>query len=301
MSVKTMELRNLKTFQAVADHLNLTKAAEQLGYSQPTITLQIKSLEKELGRTLFNRVGKRTFLTPTGKLLKQHSDKLFVVLRELEEDLKQLDNPHGTLIIATPEFYCTQYLSVIMSSYIKLHPQVKLQLISCNSQETVKMVNSNQADIGIIAGGCKLTEIESTIIDYEDFVLVTTSESLQEHDASHVLSHYPFISFKKGCNLDDFISRCLTELDYTPASIIECNSEETIKRVVLNQTGIALLSTVLIEKELELGTLIELRRFSQKAETSLIYLKNRSEEVAIHTFAELVKDIWKTVRESLRT
>jgi DNA-binding transcriptional LysR family regulator len=292
-----MELRNLKTFQAVADHLNLTKAAEELGYSQPTITLQIKALEKELGKPLFNRVGKRTFLTPTGRLLKQHTDKLFDVLRELEEDLKKLDNPHGTLVIAAPEFYCTYYLSVIMSSYVKHHPQVKLQLISCNSRETVKKVISNQADVGIIAGVCELPEIKNTVIDLEDFVLVTTPEILAQHEPSAALSRYPFISFKEGCNLESFISRCLAEISYTPSSVIECSSEETIKRAVLNQTGIALLSTALIEKELESGALIELHRFSQKAETSLICRKNRADEAVVQTFSELVTDVWKSVRE----
>lgn len=292
-----MELRNLKTFQAVADHLNLTKAADQLGYSQPTITLQIKALEKELGKPLFNRVGKRTFLTPTGKLLKQHTDKLFGVLRELEEDLKQLDKPHGTLVIATPEFYCTHYLSFIMSSYIKLHPQVKLQLISCNSQETIKMVSSNQADIGIIAGSCHLPEIKSTIIDHEDFVLVTTPQILRGHEVEYVLQHYPFISFKEGCNLEGFIGKCLAEIDYTPPTIIECNSEETIRRAVLNQTGVALLSTALIEKEIASGALTVLHRFTPKAETAIIYLKTRSDEVSINTFSELVQDVWSSIRE----
>lgn len=81
-----MELRHLKTFQVVAEQLNLTKVAEQLGYSQPGITLQIKALEKELGRTLFARVGRQTYLTSAGKLLKTHVDRLFGVMHELEDD-----------------------------------------------------------------------------------------------------------------------------------------------------------------------------------------------------------------------
>ncbi len=55
-----MELRNLKTFQVVAEELNMTRAAKRLKYTQPTITLQIQSLEKELDHTLLARVGKKT-------------------------------------------------------------------------------------------------------------------------------------------------------------------------------------------------------------------------------------------------
>ena len=72
-----MELRNLKTFQVVAEELNLTKAAQKLGYTQPTLTLQIQSLEKELQHTLLTRIGKKTFLTSVGKKLKVRVDQLF--------------------------------------------------------------------------------------------------------------------------------------------------------------------------------------------------------------------------------
>jgi DNA-binding transcriptional LysR family regulator len=174
---------------------------------------------------------------------------------------------------------------------------VKLQLISCNSRETVKKICANQADVGIIAGVCELPEIKNTVIDLEDFVLVTTKEILAQHELPVVLERYPFISFKEGCNLEGYIGRGLAEINYIPSSVIECSSEETIKRAVLNQTGVALLSTALIQKELESGALIELHRFSQKAETSLICLKNRADEAVIQTFSELVTDVWKSVRE----
>lgn len=292
-----MELRNLRTFHAVAESLNLTKAAEQLGYSQPTITLQIKALEKELGKPLLNRVGKRTFLTPTGKLLKTYTDRLFAVLREMEEELEKINNPHGTLTVATPEVYCTLYLPAIMSSYIKQHPLVKLQLISCNSLDSMRMVSENRADVGIISGSCDLPELKVDVIDREEFVLVTTPEIMAENDLKSVLAKYPFISFQQNCNLDRFINSCLEEINYRPAHLIECSSEETVKRVVLKQVGVALLSTALIGKELEAGELVVLHRFSQRADTSLIYLKNRESEAAIQSFAELVRDSWRLIRD----
>jgi len=84
-----MELRHLRTFHAVAEHLNLTKAADALRYSQPTISLQIQALEKEIGHTLLSRVGKRTFLTPVGKLLQKHTEKNFSERRGTGAGLKK--------------------------------------------------------------------------------------------------------------------------------------------------------------------------------------------------------------------
>ncbi|MGG4455588.1 hypothetical protein [Brevibacillus porteri] len=77
------------------------------------------------------------------------------------------------------------------------------------------------------------------------------------------------------------MTQCLLELNYIAPSVIKCSSEETIKRSVLNQTGIALLSKVLVEKELRTGELMELYRISKKAETSLVCLGRRREEPAI--------------------
>ncbi|GAA4716571.1 LysR family transcriptional regulator [Brevibacillus fulvus] len=290
-----MELRNLRTFQTVANHLNLTKAAEQLGYSQPTITLQIKALEKELGKTLFNRVGKRTFLTPTGKLLKQHTDKLFAVLDEMEEDLKKLDNPFGSLVVAAPEFFCTTYLSLILRLYVQEHPQVKLQLISCNSQEAIRLIATNKADIGIISGQCDAPRLVSDVIDQEQFVLVATPELMQGSSKEQVMAEYPFISFQQGCNLDHFIGHCLAEIGYEPRNVIECSSEETIKRAVLNHTGVAMLSKALIADEIAASKLTVLHQFANTADTTLICIKERAQEATIQTFTNLVHAQWTTL------
>ncbi|USG66970.1 LysR family transcriptional regulator [Brevibacillus ruminantium] len=292
-----MELRNLRTFQVVAEHLNLTKAAEHLGYSQPTITLQIQALERELGHSLLNRVGKKTFLTPAGKIVNQYTEQLFSVIQLMEEELNQLNNPFGNLVVAAPEFYCTQYMPQMLKSYLDMHPQVNLQVISCNSQETLRKVLNHEADVGIIAGKCEVPDIHATVVDLEAFALVATPKMVAGRSLSEVLDRFPFLSYQEGCNLDGFISQCLSEISYSPSSVIKCTSEETIKRAVLNQTGVAFLSTALVEAELKSGSLKELHRFTERAETSVICLDRRKEEAAIQTFAELVGDVWQSVRE----
>lgn len=292
-----MELRNLKTLQVVAEHLNLTKAAEQLGYSQPTITMQIKALEREIGHPLLNRVGRRTFLTPAGKVVKQYADQLFGVLQQMEEALYLLDNPFGTLVVAAPEFYCTEYMPQIIKMYVKMHPQVNLQVISCNSQETLRRIHDHQADVGIIAGTNDNPEIHSTVVDLEEFVLVATPAIVEGRTIADVLAEFPFLSYQEGCNLSDFISQCLAEIGYEPTSVIKCTSEETIKRAVQNDTGVAFLSAALVDRELRAGTLVQLHRFAKRAETSIVCLERRKDEAAIQTFGELVMDVWKSVRE----
>ncbi|MED1792134.1 MULTISPECIES: LysR family transcriptional regulator [Brevibacillus] len=287
-----MELRQLKTFHVVAECLNLTKAAEILRYSQPTITLQIQALERDIGHTLLNRVGKRTFLTPTGKLLKKHTDKLFQNLEELEQDLRRLEKPNGKLIVAAPEFYCSYYLSQLLSIYLNLHPQVQMKLLCYNSKETIKLVEANQADIGIVAGKCNRPGIEEILIDQEDLVLVAHPQMVMSRSASELFQVYPFITY----DLEGVIKECLDEIQCKPTSTIECGSEEAIKRAVLSQTGIALISDVIIEEEVKQGSLQILHRFPKRLLTHLIYPKDQREFSTVSSFIDVVLDVWPTFR-----
>lgn len=288
-----MEIRNLKTFQVVAEELNMTSAAKILGYTQPTITQQIQALEREVGYLLFNRVGKKLFLTPAGKQIKIYSDKIFDVLNEMESSIKQLKGPHGTLTIAAPEYYCSHHLSLLINSYITLHPQVKLKLVPYDSRETIEMILNNKADVGIIAGSYENSSIELYKLDEERLVLVVVYELLKEHGKEKLLQQFPFISYDEGCNLEGVIKTSLSEIHYEPVSVIECGSEETIKRAVLNKTGIALLSENLIKEELANGLLTPLHYFSNRIETSLIYLKSRSDEITVQSFTQLLQEAWQ--------
>lgn len=287
-----MELRTLKTFQVVADQLNLTKAAELLGYTQPTISLQVQTLEKEIGHALFNRVGKKTFLTPAGKMMKQHVDKLFGVVSEMDKAIKLLDGPYGTLVVAAPEYYWTRYLSQLIRSYVSHHPQVKLKLVSCNSVDVIRMITSNEADIGIIAGLCDNQEVKTRLLEKEELMVVTTREIFENHDRSLILENYPFI-YKESYNIEGLSNQSITEIDYHPATAIESSSEEAIKIAVLNQTGVALISANLIRDELKSGALVPLHRLGQRLETNLICLKDRADETTLRSFAEMVIGGWQ--------
>jgi DNA-binding transcriptional LysR family regulator len=287
-----MDFRKLKTFQVVADYLNLTKAADHLGYTQPTVTLQLQALEAELGVSLFHRVGKKTFLTNSGKVVKAYSDQAFAVLEDMEIELKKMQQPYGLLTIVAPELYCNQFLSIAIHSFISENPQVKLQLFSCDSNEAMKKVAAGEADLAIIAGPCLSSQLVSHPLGREDFVLVTTKDLYEAHSTPDLLAVYPFITYKSGSNLQRMVNECLEGLGYAPHSFIECISDETIKRTVLHHTGVALLGTALIEEELNNGALVELHRFPDQIETSMVMLRSRENENNIRTFAEIVKRTW---------
>ncbi|MEK5061194.1 MULTISPECIES: LysR family transcriptional regulator [unclassified Paenibacillus] len=289
-----MELRNLKTFHVVAEELNLTKAAAILSYTQPTITLQIQVLEREIGHALFNRVGKKTFLTSAGKQLKHHTDKLFAVMEELENTVRRLNHPQGILNIAAPEYYWTHHLSLFIGSFLRLHPGVNMQLISSDSKETIRLICENQADVGVIAGGCSNSVLEVVPLDKERMVLVAASESLESSSREQLFVDYPFITYKDSGIFGEEVKYCLSQIDYTPKSIIESESEELIRRAVLHKTGIGLISESFIKEDLENGDMIPLYYSDHDIQTSLIFLKQRVSEVTLQSFCQQLQQSWNS-------
>ncbi|WOV88160.1 LysR family transcriptional regulator [Sporosarcina oncorhynchi] len=286
-----MDLRHLQTFHIVSSHLNFTKAAQILNYSQPTVSQQIKALEAEFGHTLLNRVGKKMYLTPAGHIVKRHTESLFGKLDSLTQELKKLEKPAGSLVIASPEFYCGRYLAHIIGPYIKLYPDVNLKLICCNSEETLKLVSSNQADIGFVAGDLTQSGIERRLIDEEELFLVAHPRLSIESPLQNMFDAHPFITY----SLTGLIHNCLEEIQCVPKTIVECGSEEAIKQAVLGQAGIALLSDRIIEDEIKNHELQVLSRFSYTMPTYLISPENMKDFSTVSTFTDLTIKMWDTL------
>ena len=286
-----MDLRNLKTFHVVSIYLNFTKAAEVLNYSQPTISQQIKVLEDEIGHALFNRVGKKMFLSQVGQLLKRHTETIFSVMEELEHDLKKFEKPYGNLTIAAPEFYSSYYIAHFLGPFIKQHPQVNLKLHCSNSRETLRLVSSNKADIGFIAGKQNQPGIEEILIDEEDLVLVANPAITRDRSFHEILEDSTFITY----GIDEIIKGCLREIGCIPRTVVECGSEEAIKQAVISRAGIALLSELIIKDEVERESLTVLYRFPKRLPTYIIYPENLKGTSTVTAFIDLVMEKWTIV------
>ena len=113
-----MELRNLITFIHVAELGSFTKAAEQLGYSQSTISFQIKQLEDELDCLLFERINHTISLTERGKDLVSYAHKIRALTEDFKESLVDEENCAGHIHIVTPDSVCEE---MIYDNYIDFH------------------------------------------------------------------------------------------------------------------------------------------------------------------------------------
>jgi len=119
-----MENRNAKTFVKIVEAGSFTRAAELLGYSQAAVTAQIKAMEKELGVPLFDRIGKRVYLTHEGRTFLPYALNMLKAEEEALNSIKNDGPLTGSLSICAPSSYADHVLPELLLKYRELHPGV---------------------------------------------------------------------------------------------------------------------------------------------------------------------------------
>ncbi len=122
-----MENRNLYTFKKVCEFNGITKAAEQLGYAQSTVTAQIKQLENELGVKLFERYGNAICITEVGEKLLEYSNEIFRITDRFLDSVHEESKTSGSLRIAAVDSVCMTVLPSILNQFIQKY-QVLLMI-----------------------------------------------------------------------------------------------------------------------------------------------------------------------------
>ncbi|MGG4507212.1 LysR family transcriptional regulator [Heyndrickxia sporothermodurans] len=236
-----MELLQLKYFQTVAYTEHISKAAEQLNIAQPSLSLTIKRLEDELGTNLFNRKGRNIELSSSGKILLKHVNKIFTEIEKAKMDIQSHDQENARTIkisISNPRF-----LSGLISEYITLHPNTKIQQGVGVKSGIVTSLKKGDIDLGIAGPPIVDEEIESCVLVDEDIVLVLPSSHKLAGESKISLgkvANEPFISLANNEEYSGFTTALCERAGFTPTNNFEVDSSLLAEIIKLDQ-GVALL------------------------------------------------------------
>lgn len=155
-----MELRHLEYFLAVVREGNISRAADALHITQPTLSRQMAELEAELGAALFVR-GRHLALTDAGMMLKRRAEEVTALMAKIEGEFAQKSEIGGVISIGSGGLYASRVLPELMAGFRKLHPKVSFELYT-NSADHVKA----QLEQGLLDFGLLLEPIDVTKFDY---------------------------------------------------------------------------------------------------------------------------------------
>lgn len=145
-----MELRVLRYFQAVVNELNISRAAERLHVSQPTISRQLKDLENELGVTLFDRNGHNLKLTNSGEYFANQVNQILALTDKTVENIHREQEIVGSIVIGSAESRSFLNIAQSINAMHHAHPKIKTNIISTNSEGIRANLKSGNYDFGIV-------------------------------------------------------------------------------------------------------------------------------------------------------
>ena len=255
-------LQQLRILKAVANEKNFTKAAEVLYLSQPSLSKQIKILEKNLDTLLINRERNKISLTENGKVLLQYSERILALCEESCRALIDLKNgDRGNLTVGASQTIGTYLMPRILALFAQNYPQIDLKVQVNSTRLIAKNILNREIDIAVVGGEIsddlqkKLT-IEPFVYDELSLILSNSHPFAKKGKINKEDLYYlNFIILNSNSTIQKFIDNILIQNKIEPKQlkvIMQFNSLEGIKTAVSLGLGAAFVSSSAIEKEIEL-------------------------------------------------
>lgn len=252
--MNALEIRLIRTFQAIVKYGSFQRAAEALQYSQPTITTQIKKLEEELGMKLFDR-GKQITLTSAGRLLHERADLLLKEYEELNVALNDfIQGDAGIIRIGASEPSASNRLPDILRQFSAKKPKVQVQVRIGPTKELTRLLLDDEIDLALCNEGEQQIDVNFHPLLREDFLLLLPdTHALQHKTEIHLkdLRGETFLLTPGTCafriRVEDMISRQIGQLQKSP---IVVDGITVLKYFVQANMGIALAPAVAVSPPL---------------------------------------------------
>ena len=254
-----MDTKNLTTFIYVAELRSFTKAADRLGFSQSTVSFQIKQMENELGCQLFERINHTVQLTEKGREVLEYAHQINRMTRELKDSMKE-ETASGYIRLAMADSLCTSLLSRDFLHFRELYPNISLKIIAAGTEEMFRLMNHNEAD-AILTLDNHIYNTEYRILREEKvrtfFVAGADTEIASASSLSiEELLLQPFILTEKGMSYRRLLEEKLAELSLEIQPVLEVGSTELICSLVEQGAGISFLPEYVIKDRVKAGTLV---------------------------------------------
>ncbi len=155
-----MEIRLLRSFLAVAREQNISRAAQTLHITQPSLSRQIMDLEESLGLTLFNRRKRVMTLTEQGMLLRKRAEQILDLVYKTEEELAMVEAVSGTVYIGAGETHAFRSLTDGINNLVSEHPEIRFHLMSGNAEDVMERLDKGLLDFGLLIEPADITKYD---------------------------------------------------------------------------------------------------------------------------------------------
>lgn len=257
-----MDIKNLTTFLCVAELGGFTRAASELGYSQSTVSFQIKQLEEELGTPLFERVRHTVTLTERGRDMLIYAQQITKLEQEMKLSAGEELPAQGLVRLTTPSSLAPIILGRSYREFRERYPGIGLKIIEADTQEMFRLLNHNEADLMLTLDNHIYNS--EYILPYESQIGVhfVARAGHPLADAGEIplgeLLKEPFMLTERGMSYRRLLDEQLAARSLEVTPVLESGNAYQLCSLVAQGVGIAFLPDHVTTPAVRDGSIVEL-------------------------------------------
>lgn len=294
-----MDTKQLAAFCAVVERRSFSQAADQLGVTQPAVSLQIRSLEQRLGQQLLDRSGRRVEPTEAGMRLYRGAQRLLALEEQILQEMG--DNPEGELTgrleIGGSTGPGGSVLPVVLAEFQQLNPQVHVALSVSDSHTIVEQVARRELELGVVGVSGRHRGITFEPFYRDEVVLAVPADHERAGKTMSLddLKQEPLVLMQEGAGVRQMIDDELRELGVRLRDLnvrLELGLQESARAAVLGGFGATFISRIAIEGDLDAGTLglVRVEGLEPAREIQLARATGRAETRAAQAFVAFARE-----------
>ena len=258
-----VSLSHLRALSAVARHASFSRAAGELGVTQPAVSMQVRQLEDTVGQALLERVGKRAFPTRAGEILLAHAARAFHEIDAAVERMQALRGVvAGRVRVGTSNSLSIYILPPFLRRFRSRYPATELVVVTGNAPEIARAVVENELDVGIVS--LPVRERELVVTPFFDDELVAIAPPLPRWRRLRVigpeaLARESLILFEPGGTVRRVIDGWFRRAGAAPMRPMELGNTEAIKKLVEAGLGLSVTSWFSVKADVRRRLLAAIR------------------------------------------
>jgi DNA-binding transcriptional LysR family regulator len=256
-----MDTRQLQAFCAVVEKKSFSQAAEQLGVTQPAVSLQVRALEERVGQTLLDRSGRRVEATEAGERLYRSAQRMLALEEQLLEEVAADDGRiGGRLAIGASTGPGAHLVPLLLCEFQAQHSDLHIALSIWDTQTVIDKVAERQLELGVVGALRRHRSLEFEPLARDEIVLAVPSGHAAAGGTITVeeLKNETLIVMQEGAGVRQVVEEELRRAGLRLRGVepkLELGLQESIKSAVAAGYGVSFISRTAIEGELAAGRL----------------------------------------------
>jgi DNA-binding transcriptional LysR family regulator len=293
-----MDTRQLQAFCAVVEKKSFSQAAEQLGVTQPAVSLQVRALEERVGRTLLDRSGRRVEPTEAGQRLYRSAQRMLALEEQLLDEVAADDaRLAGTLAIGASTGPGAHLVPLLLCEFQRVHPDLRVSLSIWDTQTVIERVGDRQLEVGVVGALRRHRSLEFEPLFRDEIVLAVPPGHPAAGGTISVddLKKETLIVMQEGAGVRQVVEEELRRAGLRLRGLepkLELGLQESVKSAVAAGYGVSFISRTAIEGELTAGRLAaaQVEGVEPSRQIYLVRARGRSMTRAAEAFLAFAKE-----------